>query len=71
VTDFAMPELNGIDLLMGVRAAGITCPPSWSPAFADGAFAGNARAAKVHSMMEKPIELRAFVEMVGAVLAAH
>ncbi len=71
VTDFAMPELNGIDLLLRVREAGIGVPAIMVTGFADGASQEMRARAQVHAMMEKPIELRAFVEMVGVVLAAH
>ena len=66
-----MPELNGIDLLMGARASGISVPAIMVTGFADGASPEQRARAQVHSMMEKPIELRAFVEMVGSVLAGR
>ena len=69
VTDFAMPELNGIDLLVRARGAGIVAPAIMVTGFADGASQEMRARAQVHTMMEKPIELRAFVEMVGVVLA--
>ncbi|MBL0170207.1 MAG: PAS domain-containing protein [Gemmatimonadaceae bacterium] len=68
VTDFAMPELNGIDLLVRAREAGVDVPAIMVTGFAAGASSEMRDRAKVTMIIEKPIELRAFVEMVTATL---
>ncbi|MEQ1691286.1 MAG: PAS domain-containing protein [Gemmatimonas sp.] len=69
VTDFAMPEMNGIDLLLGARAAGVTVPAIMVTGFADGASVEMRVRAQVTTIVQKPIELRAFVAIVNRALA--
>lgn len=71
VTDFAMPEFNGIEMLMRIRAAGIVTPAILVTGFADGASSDMRERAQVMTMMEKPVELRAFVDTVTRALASR
>ncbi len=69
VTDFAMPELNGIDLLVQLRAAGVEAPAILVTGFADGASLDMRQRAGVLTVLEKPIELRTFVRVVHLAMA--
>jgi PAS domain S-box-containing protein len=64
VTDLAMPELSGIEMLVALREAGIQAPALLVTGFANGLSPEVRERARVLSIMEKPIELRAFVEMI-------
>ncbi len=69
VTDLAMPELSGIEMLVALRNAGVEAPAVLVTGFADGIAADDRARARVLSIMEKPIELRAFVEMIQLAVA--
>lgn len=69
VTDFAMPEMNGIEMLVRARAAGVAVPAIMVTGYADGVSLEMRDRAQVNTMVEKPIELRALVELVHAALA--
>jgi DNA-binding NtrC family response regulator len=71
VTDFAMPEMTGIDMLLQARAAGVDAPAILITGFADGAPPEMRERARVMTMMEKPLELRAFIETVGWALSSR
>lgn len=71
VTDFAMPEITGIELLLRIREAGVNTPAIMVTGFADGAPQEARERAQVLAMMEKPVELRAFIETVGLALASR
>ena len=64
-----MPDLSGIDMLVALRDAGVEAPALLVTGFADGISPDVRERARVLSIMEKPIELRAFVEMIQVAVA--
>lgn len=69
VTDLAMPDLSGTEMLVALRDAGVDAPAVLVTGFADGISSDVRERARVLSIMEKPIELRAFVEMIQLAVA--
>ncbi|MCC6244356.1 MAG: response regulator [Gemmatimonadaceae bacterium] len=69
VTDFAMPELNGIDLLSRLRADGVQAPAILVTGFADGASYEARERVGIVTTLQKPIELRRFIQAVDSALA--
>ena len=69
VTDFAMPDLNGIDLLARLRSEGVRVPAILVTGFADGASYEARERVGIVTTLQKPIELRQFIRAVDAALA--
>jgi two-component system, LuxR family, response regulator FixJ len=70
ISDYQMPEMNGLDLRRELSARGIAAPLILITAFATTAIHSLARRYGVHALLEKPFEPSKLLDEVRAAIAS-